>query len=504
MNNYKKSDTPTTEEINDYHNKLSSSISNIVSIHKITVKDGNDNTSSGEDDISDENNNKIDDEIHSICVNYSTIVSRVMVRDVYDNFVKSIPYVVQQKSTPQQCVGYSTMASAHGVGSMATDIYKNSNQQSQQYGTIKKSICTDIKDLAVLGIVKKNKCSKPNSKELQIIKTPNTNLVIPTKYKCKTCSADKIFTGTSIGDSILLNCDDTCYDGIGLEALRGINSLSLKKNYDQFALRLRRIYTWSLYLQCWHRNRFHYCERIGSSKIDGVCNFVDGEFAIRDVQLLKSRNYLPVIFTTTYNNFHLIQDLKNEYIPTTANITHVNTTLASFEPVNITSQEELLIILRRLYVRMARIINDSIILLNGRFEIPLIFTYEFTKIQILRTTLVDKIRFKRKIKLGSVKLTPLDFNISDIFKNTNDNLFEMIKKNNEGILLYNITSIGLSVKKDDNVQLIDIHEQLSIKIRNIITSGNVRNSKRALFAAMVLRDDIADCEKLRQGLARIF
>ena len=153
---------------------------------------------------------------------------------------------------------------------------------------------------------------------------------------------------------------------------------------------------------------------------------------------------------------------------------------------------------------MARIINDSIILLNGRFEIPLIFTYEFTKIQILRTTLVDKIRFKRKIKLGSVKLTPLDFNISDIFKNTNDNLFEMIKKNNEGILLYNIASIGLSVKKDDNVQLIDIHEQLSIKIRNIITSGNVRNSKRALFAAMVLRDDIADCEKLRQGLARIF
>ena len=129
-----------------------------------------------------------------------------------------------------------------------------------------------------------------------------------------------------------------------------------------------------------------------------------------------------------YNNFHLILDSKNLCVPTIICLESVGTILTSLGAVDITSQEELVILLRRLYVRMARIVNDSIILLNGQREVPLIFAYEFSKIQILRTFLVRKIRFKHKINLKVMKLMPSEFNISEIFNDTTDNLFEVIKK----------------------------------------------------------------------------
>lgn len=195
----------------------------------------------------------------------------------------------------------------------------------------------------------------------------------------------------------------------------------------------------------------------------------------------------------------MICNSSNVQVPTTVCIDSVGAILTNLGTIDLTSQEEILIILRRLYVRMVRIINDSIILLNGQYEIPLIFTNEFAKIQILRTILISNVNFKRRVNLKCIRLKPTEFNIEEIFNNTRDNLFEMIKKNNKGILLYNIKDIKLQIQQNIQIQLKDLHKMLNKKIYNIITSDEININKKMLFEALVLRDDIADCEKHKQN-----
>ena len=60
----------------------------------------------------------------------------------------------------------------------------------------------------------------------------------------------------------------------------------------------------------------------------------------------------------------------------------------------------------------------------------------------------------------------------------------------------------LHLQQNAPIKLKELHGILPKKIYETLTGNKLRNNRRQLFKLLVLRDDIADCEKNKQNTAR--
>lgn len=461
----------------------------------INVDDGetsNSDESSDSEVLFDEEKCNSDEEVIKLQNNYNNIASKIVIRDKQYEVNTKLSTVVKDVKVKQLKVKtHDTVVPP--LKDLVTSPPKDKKKVVEINDVPDTEMCSDVADLIRLGIRREIRCDNTIPQNVKTILTPNTEIVIPARYKCKTCGINKVFLGKHRTQRLFDNSEDCCKN-LKSMAQRGLGFLSLSENCGRFMSSSSGNFSWGVYLQMWHSNRFLYCEP-AVTDIKNCFNYEDGEFAIKEFQKLKASNYVSISYMTKYNNFHQIRNASNLCVSTTITSNNISELLESMNVVDINSQKEKVITLRRLYVRMVRIINDAIILINGQYEIPLMLAHEFTKIQIARTIIAKQVRQKAKINIRGTKLAPSEFCINELFTNTRLNIFEMIKKNNNGIKLYDISKLNITIEDEQKVSITHpiIRTKVNANIEAMICGPKDKINRKILFQLMVLKDDIDDC-----------
>jgi len=259
---------------------------------EIEVDDSDSNDDSDDNSLPGEENGNSDEEVMRLKDNYNNIASKIVSRDKEAEVSSKIPEVMDVSDESKQFDekrGGTAIPPLKDI-SLTSSNKKKKSPRDEKPIEVQQDECSDIADLIRLGIKREIKCDNTIPQDVKVMLIPNTKIVIPTRYRCKTCGSNKLFLGKHCSQR-LLNQPGSCCKNLETMRLRGLGFLSLSNKDERFPSKTSNATSWGMYLQMWHGERFNNCEFI-KTDLKNCANYEDGEFAMYEFQQFKCSNFM--------------------------------------------------------------------------------------------------------------------------------------------------------------------------------------------------------------------